>query len=88
MQEDWRGEIVQLSWAPRAYLLKHFLSEQECDHLIKLAKPSMRKSSVADNLTGKSVDSEIRTSTGTFLAKGQDDVVTRIEKRTAQVRCS
>lgn len=45
----------------------------------------MLKSSVVDNASGKSVDSTVRTSTGTFLAKGADDVVARIEKRVAQV---
>jgi replicative DNA helicase len=49
------------------------------------AKPSMQKSSVVDNATGKSVDSQIRTSTGTFLAMHEDDIVARIEKRVAQV---
>lgn len=49
------------------------------------AKPHMLKSSVVDNVSGKSVASTVRTSTGTFLAKGADDVVTRIEKRVAQV---
>ena len=33
-QELWRGEVKQLSWSPRAFLLKGFLSEQECDYLI------------------------------------------------------
>jgi hypothetical protein len=33
------------------------------------AKPNMEKSSVVDNASGKSVPSEIRTSTGTFFPK-------------------
>lgn len=45
----------------------------------------MRKSAVVDNASGKSVDSDIRTSTGTFFPMGHDDVITRIEKRVAQV---
>ena len=85
LQEDWRGEILQLSWAPRSFVLKGFLSEEECDHLIKLAKPSMSKSSVADNKTGKSFASEIRTSTGTFLSRRQDPIVAAIEQRVSQV---
>ena len=85
LQEDWRGEILQLSWAPRSFVLKGFLSEEECDHLIKLAKPSMSKSSVADNKTGKSFASEIRTSTGTFLSRRQDPIVAAIEQRVSRV---
>ena len=50
------------------------------------AKPSMTKSSVVDNETGKSMDSTVRTSTGTFFARGQDEVLAAVEKRIAQVR--
>ncbi len=49
------------------------------------AKPSMTKSSVVDNETGKSMDSTVRTSTGTFFARGQDEVLAAVEKRIAQV---
>jgi prolyl 4-hydroxylase len=45
----------------------------------------MVKSSVVDNASGKSVDSEIRTSTGMWFSKQEDDVISRIEKRVAQV---
>jgi len=85
LKEEWRGEVIHLSWSPRAFLLKNFLSDEECEHLISKAKPRMAKSSVVDNNTGKSVDSQIRTSTGTFFARAEDDVITRIEKRVAQV---
>jgi prolyl 4-hydroxylase len=36
LQQEWIGEIEQLSWKPRAYLMRHFLSEEECDHIIGL----------------------------------------------------
>ena len=45
----------------------------------------MTESGVVDNDTGKSKKSEVRTSTGTFFARGDDEVVTRIEKRVAAV---
>ncbi|OAY82560.1 putative prolyl 4-hydroxylase 7 [Ananas comosus] len=75
--------VIQLSWRPRAFLCKGFLSGDECDHLIKLAKGKLEKSMVADNESGKSVMSEVRTSSGMFLEKHQDEVVARIEKRIA-----
>lgn len=84
-QEVWRGRIEQISWEPRAYLLHNFLSDEECDHLIGLGKPSLRKSSVVDSKTGGSVDSDVRTSSGTFLMHHQDDIVTAIENRIATV---
>lgn len=45
----------------------------------------MKKSGVVDNDTGKSKDSDIRTSTGTFFAREEDDIIAAIEKRVAQV---
>lgn len=47
------------------------------------ARPRMTKSTVVDNETGKSVDSDIRTSTGMFFARGENEVIRRIEKRIA-----
>ncbi|RLN17174.1 putative prolyl 4-hydroxylase 7 [Panicum miliaceum] len=75
------SRVVQLSWRPRAFLHKGFLTDAECDHLIALAKDKLEKSMVADNESGKSVQSEVRTSSGMFLEKKQDEVVTRIEER-------
>ncbi len=50
----------------RAFLLKSFLTDAECDHIIAEAAPTMVKSAVADNVTGKSKPSDVRTSTGTL----------------------
>ncbi|CAN0924404.1 Probable prolyl 4-hydroxylase 4 [Linum grandiflorum] len=65
------ARVTQLSWHPRAFLYKGFLSDAECDHLIELARDSLEKSMVADDESGKSIESEIRTSSGTFLSKAQ-----------------
>ncbi|KAJ3673916.1 hypothetical protein LUZ60_005908 [Juncus effusus] len=75
--------VTQLSWHPRAFLYTGFLTDDECDHLINLAKDKLEKSMVADNESGKSVASEVRTSSGMFLEKHQDDVVGGIEERIA-----
>ena len=129
VQEEWRGEVIEVSWSPRAFLFKGFLSEEEADHLIgkvtcavaaasaqlhmpraaacsgcpgrlgcaaacavtmlpglrwrtslafaelagglcwAQARPNMVKSTVVDNDTGKSIDSTVRTSTGTFFGR-------------------
>ena len=45
----------------------------------------MTKSTVVDNDTGKSVDSTVRTSTGTFFARGQDPIIAAVEKRVSLV---
>lgn len=84
-QDVWRGTVEQVSWEPRIFVLHNFLSDAECDHLINLAKPRMTKSAVVDNDTGKSVDSEVRTSSGTFFSRMEDDVIAGIEERISMV---
>lgn len=80
-----RGEqwVEIVSWQPRASIYHNFLSKEECEHLINLARPHMAKSTVVDSKTGKSKDSRVRTSSGMFLKRGQDKVIRDIEKRIA-----
>ncbi|XP_047336359.1 probable prolyl 4-hydroxylase 10 [Impatiens glandulifera] len=79
-KDQWTEAI---SWEPRAFVYHNFLSKKECEHLINLAKPSLVKSVVVDNETGKSRDSRVRTSSGTFLARGVDKIIHKIEQRIA-----
>ncbi|CAN6453540.1 unnamed protein product [Victoria cruziana] len=74
-----------LSWEPRAFLYHNFLSRSECEYLINLAQPHMKKSTVVDSQTGRSMDSRVRTSSGTFLKRGQDKFIKDIENRIAEV---
>ncbi|EPS68098.1 hypothetical protein M569_06675 [Genlisea aurea] len=83
-----RGERGQqwteiISWEPRAFVYHNFLSKEECEYLINVAKPHMQKSTVVDSKTGKSKDSRVRTSSGMFLRRGRDAVIRDIEKRIA-----
>ncbi|KAL7094786.1 hypothetical protein ACP275_11G126500 [Erythranthe tilingii] len=75
--------VTQLSWSPRAFLYTGFLTDEECNHLISMAKNKLHKSMVADSNTGMSVESEIRTSSGMFIMKAQDEIVSGIEERIA-----
>ena len=45
-QVEWDGEVQQLSWAPRLFLYKRFLSDAECDHLIDKVPPSIATQAV------------------------------------------
>ncbi|XP_073036424.1 probable prolyl 4-hydroxylase 3 [Primulina eburnea] len=72
-----------LSWEPRASIYHNFLSKEECEYLINLARPHMKKSAVVDSKTGQSKDSRVRTSSGMFLRRGQDKIIRTIEKRIA-----
>lgn len=75
--------VEVISWEPRAFVYHNFLSKDECEYLIDLAKPHMHKSTVVDEKTGKSKDSRVRTSSGTFLPRGRDKIIRAIEKRIA-----
>jgi hypothetical protein len=50
-------------------------SAEECDHIVGLAKPRMDRSGVVDTTTGTSKIDDIRTSTGTFLQRGEDAII-------------
>ncbi|GMI90690.1 hypothetical protein like AT1G20270 [Hibiscus trionum] len=80
-----RGEqwTQVLSWEPRAFLYHNFLSKEECEYIIMLAKRHMAKSTVVDSETGRNTDSRERTSSGMFLRRGQDKIIRDIEKRIA-----
>ncbi|KAE9466331.1 hypothetical protein C3L33_01742, partial [Rhododendron williamsianum] len=84
-EDDGEGDrwVEVISWEPRAFVYHNFLSKDECEYLINLGKPHMKKSTVVDSATGKSTDSRVRTSSGTFLARGRDKIVQNIEKRIA-----
>ena len=74
--------LVLSSSEPKAYLLRHFLSDEECIHLMDLARKELAPSTVVAE-GGTSKKSNIRTSAGMFLRKEQDSIVHNIENRIA-----
>nr|XP_023892476.1 probable prolyl 4-hydroxylase 3 [Quercus suber]XP_023892477.1 probable prolyl 4-hydroxylase 3 [Quercus suber] len=82
------GERVEqwtetLSWEPRVFIYHNFLSKEECEHIISLAKPHMRKSTIVDSKSGRGIESRVRTSFGMFLHRGQDKIIRDLERRIA-----
>ncbi|XP_059632621.1 probable prolyl 4-hydroxylase 4 isoform X1 [Cornus florida] len=77
------SKVKQISWKPRAFVYQGFLTEEECDHLISIAKSELKRSYVADNESGKSKLSEVRTSSGMFIKKAKDPIVAGIEDKIA-----
>ncbi|XP_048129604.1 probable prolyl 4-hydroxylase 4 [Rhodamnia argentea] len=75
------AKVRQVSWKPRAFVYEGFLTDLECDHLISLAKSELKRSAVADNMSGKSKLSEVRTSSGMFIPKAKDPIVAGIEEK-------
>jgi prolyl 4-hydroxylase len=54
-QNEWHGEILQLSWSPRAYHLKGFLTEAECEHIKDIVSSSTTASTVSQYCPGMTV---------------------------------
>ncbi len=68
---------------PRVVLLGHFLSDDECDELVSMAKSRLQRSETVDEATGGSAIHEARTSDGMFFARGSSSLMVRIEARIA-----
>jgi len=79
-----RQWIEQVTTSPRAYVWHGFMSDDECDHIVRTAEPLMEKSGVIDAQSGKETFDPIRTSFGAFLPIAYDAVVARVEQRAAE----
>ncbi|GAQ88739.1 Oxoglutarate/iron-dependent oxygenase [Klebsormidium nitens] len=64
-------KVEHLSWKPRAWVYHGFLTDEECDHLVELARGNLEQSVVVDDKTGGGIVNEGRTSSGMFLRKAQ-----------------
>jgi len=64
-------------------VLHGLLSKEECEHMMNLAKPSMEETVVVDPVTGEEVVEKYRTSKGTWLMYGTDNVIDKINIRLA-----
>eukprot|EP00798_Chlamydomonas_sp_ICE-L_P022227 gene22227-29292_t len=77
--EPW---VEQVGLHPQVYYFHNFLTEEERSHIIRLAAPMMRRSTVVGE-KGDSVVDEIRTSHGMFIRRMADPIIERVEKRIA-----
>ena len=77
--EPW---IEPIAWQPRAFKIYNLLTDAECDHLISSASSTLDRSTVVqDSKTRGSRVDKIRTSSGTFLGRYDDEVVSKIEEK-------
>lgn len=90
MAIDGKGEPTQsielqiLSEAPGVYCAKAFLTQEECDYLVRSAEPRLQPSLVIDRATGRSLSHPDRRSDGAFFGVGHEDlVVNAINRRIA-----
>lgn len=68
---------------PRVAVFGGFLSDEECDEMVRLAAPRMKRSETVDVKTGGSEVHEARTSRGMFFERGEGELIRRIETRIA-----
>jgi len=79
-----RSKVVEtLSWSPRVFLLKNFLSDEECEHLIELGEKKLERSTVVNSDESGAV-SKARTSFGTFVTRRLTETLQRVEDRVAK----
>lgn len=78
--------LETLSLFPLVLSVKDFISEEECTHVQRKAEPSMRYSQVTlmDKDKGRPA-SDFRTSQSAFVGSDGDDIMTRLEHRTASL---
>lgn len=69
----------------RVYVYHNFLSADECDHMIDLAKPELAAAEVVGGVNAPPVTSRSRTNLQKFLTKAQTPMVKTIEDRIALV---
>ena len=69
---------------PRIVLFQHFLSDDECDQLIALARHRLMRSPVVNPSTGEARVVDTRTSEGAMFQVGEHPLLARIETRIAE----
>lgn len=75
-------EVLALG-RPRAFIYRGLLTDEECDFLITHSTPNLHKSGVINAETGGSLLSDIRTSSGSFVPKGYNELVKEVERKIA-----
>jgi len=70
---------------PRVVVFGGLLSDSECDALVELARPKLKRSHTVDNWNGGDRLSESRTSEGAYFALGEHETLRRIETRIAEL---
>jgi len=81
--KDQRIEVHLSLSRPRIVLFRNFLSPQECDSLIRLARERIEASEVIDMQSGATRQDEGRTSSGMSFQRAETPLIERIERRIA-----
>lgn len=71
--------------APRVVLFGNLLSPEECDELVQLSARKLHRSTVVNAATGEYDVHPDRTSSGTHFHRGENELITRIERRISEL---
>lgn len=66
------------------FLLHSLLTPEECDELVRMARPELEASTVVDVATGQGMLSQVRTSSGMFIMQSTPTVDT-IRQRVSHI---
>jgi prolyl 4-hydroxylase len=77
--------VAMRAASPAIAVFDNFLSLDECDQLIAMARPRLSPSTITDPMTGKTVVSENRSSDGMFFGTGENALLSQIEQRIADL---
>jgi prolyl 4-hydroxylase len=80
---DREVQVLLTLQRPRVALFGSFMSDDECDALMDLARPRLARSETVDHQNGGSEVNAARTSDGMFFARGEAPLIQRIEQRIA-----
>lgn len=78
-------EMLFVMASPRVVLFGNVLSDSECDLLIEQSRNKLRRSGVINAITGALDVGPYRTSSGTHFKRGENELITRIERRIAEL---
>lgn len=70
---------------PVVAVLDNFMSEQECDELVRLSREKLQRSTIVDPATGQDRVIEDRKSSGTFFVLNENPLVARLDQRISDV---
>lgn len=70
---------------PDVVILEDVLTAAECDELIALSQPKLKRSTIVDHQTGAEEVMALRGSDGTYFLRGENAFVARIEQRLSKL---
>ncbi len=79
---DKKVEIKKLCSNPNIYIIDNFITENECEHFINLAKPNLQQALVSNNEKG--FVSQGRTGKNYWIPHSKDEITNKVGERIAK----